>query len=150
MSEAEKIAEEALILRLLAGFAEDDRGQPITSYLKHNSREEKRARALLAAQIREGKLAGFAKELLALAIDPATPSTHLGMKPTRTVQFISPSRGKASTWAHDLLVADFIKRKLHECPKKEAALAAAADRFNIKRSRLQQIWKAHEKSFATR
>src|SRR5437660_619071 len=130
--DADKWAEDALILRLLAGFADDERGRPITSYLKHNSSEERRARALLAAQIRAGRLGGFAKELLALAIDPRTPSTHLGMKPTRTVQFVSPARGKGSTWARDLLVIDFIRAQLRECPQREPALAAAEAHFKIK------------------
>jgi hypothetical protein len=139
-SDADKWADEALILGLLAGYNGDD---PSTiSFLKRNSSEEKRARALLAAQLRDGTLGGFAKELLALALDPHTPSEHPGMHPIRTIQFLSPARGKRATWVRDLLVIDFIRSELrkNKNPKREAAFKAAEARFNIKRSRLQRIW----------
>ncbi len=81
----EKIADEWLCLRLLAGYAEDEQGRVVTSYLRHNSYEEREARAALARRLRDIGPLGSTLELLALAIDPRTPSNLPGMRPTRKI-----------------------------------------------------------------
>jgi hypothetical protein len=136
----EKIADDLLCMRLLAGFCEDKSGRVTTSYLKHNSYAERQARAALARRVRES-MRGFTGELLALAIDPRTPSEYPGMKPTRRVRFESPARGKGSTWARDLLVVHFIRAELRKSPKEHAAIAAASAHFQIGESRVHAIWK---------
>jgi hypothetical protein len=141
-SDDEKIADEKLCMRLLAGFCEDEKGRVVTSYLKPNSYEEQQARAALARVVRDS-MRGFVGELLALAIDPRTPSATPGMWPTRRIRFESPARGRASTWARDLLIVHFIREELRKSPtgKEEAALAAASAHFGIRRSRAHAIWK---------
>lgn len=135
-----------LLFRLLAGFTDDAAGRSVTKYLKPNGSEEKRARKVLAQQLRDGRLLGLSRELLALAIDPSTASTFPGMRPTRRVRFESPARGKGSTWARDLVVVDYIRRSLRAAGggKEDAAIAAAEKHFGIKRSRAHAIWKAHK------
>jgi hypothetical protein len=137
-----KMLDEALSIRLLAGF-DVDSGQ--TTFLKNNSPEERRAREALARLVRE-KMKGFSGELLALAIDPRTPSPWKDMKPTRRVRFESPGRGKSSTLMRDKLVVDFIRseRRRSDDGKLEPCLKAAEVRFKIGRSRAHAIWKAYE------
>src|SRR4051812_20727744 len=73
------MADEAQSIRLLAGY-DVDTGR--TSFLKRNGPDERKAREALARLVRE-KMSGFSGELLALAIDPRTPSPWPDMKPTR-------------------------------------------------------------------
>jgi hypothetical protein len=107
----QKIADELLSLRLLAGYQTDKHGREQTSYLKSNSYEEKQARAALARCVRDN-MKGLVGECLALAIDPYTASASPTMKPTRRVRFESPARGKSSTWARDLAIVHFIRKRL--------------------------------------
>ena len=141
---ARKIEDETLALKLLAGFDEDEHGRPRTRYLGKNSREERIACGALARLVRD-KMGGFSGELLALALDPYTPSKTPGMKPTRQIQFESPSRGQPSTWARDLLVVNLIRTELFHSNKLEAAIQAAMQRFEIKRATAQAIWSRYEK-----
>jgi hypothetical protein len=140
-SDGEKMADEALSIGLLAGFDVDT---GITKNLTRNSPEERKARAALARLIRD-KMLGFSGELLAMAIDPRTPSTWPGMKPTRRIRFENP--GRASTLMRDKHVVDFIRKQRFNgtANKLEPHLAAAEKRFGIKRSRVHAIWSAHEK-----
>jgi hypothetical protein len=141
-TDEEKMADEALSIRLLAGF-DVDTGKT-DAFLKHNSPDEKKARGALARIVRY-RVGGFAGELLALAIDPSTPSTWPNMKPTRRVKFESPARGKSSTVLRDILVVGFIRRsRINGSPKLEPHLAAAEKRFGLKRSGVHKIWKAYE------
>ena len=87
----EKIAEEMLLLRLLAGFHDDEKGRPIVSYLRRNSPEERAARGVLARQLRDGTLGAIARELLALAIDPKTPGIATTAVAVNTVVVRSPN-----------------------------------------------------------
>jgi hypothetical protein len=61
MDDTEKIAEELLILRLLTGHTANKQGHEVTIYLKHNSLEERKARAALAQQLRDGTLGYIAR-----------------------------------------------------------------------------------------
>ena len=142
-----KIADEELSLRLLAGRHFGANGQPITKYLPHNSAAEIEARGALARIVRE-HMAGFAGELLALAIDPYTPSKSPGMKPTRHIRFESPARGRPSTWARDLLVVGHIRRELFRSTtgKEDAALKSAEDEFGLTPAAAKKIWRAHKKT----
>jgi len=142
-NDAEKIADELLMMRLLSGFHVEN-GIEVTRYLKHNSHGERLARVALAREVR-ASMWGFVGELLALAIDPRTPSSWPGMRPTRRIKFESPTRGKGSTWARDLAVISLIRERLRDDPKLEAALSAASERYGIKRNRVHAIWKKHEK-----
>jgi hypothetical protein len=135
----EKIAAEILIMKLLGGYDVNTEGVEITRYLTHNSPEEREARVALAREVRSC-MRGFAGELLALAIDPSTPSTWPDMRPTRKVRFESPSRGKASTLLRDKAVVHFITQQLRESPKLEAAVAAAGAHYELRRSQVRKIW----------
>ena len=147
-TDEEKMADGALSIRLLAGFDVDTEQ---TSFLKHNSHEEHLARRALARIVRE-KIKGFVGELLALAIDPRTPSpwnTPAGpmMKPTRRIRFESPGRGKSSTLMRDKRIVDFIRKQRRNSAdgKLEPCLKAAEEHFKLRRSRVHAIWNAHEK-----
>lgn len=144
-SNDQAMADEALSIRLLAGY-DVDTGR--TSFLKRNGPEERKAREALARLVRE-KMSGFSGELLALAIDPRTPSTWPDMKPTRRVQFVSPGRGKSSTLMRDKLVVDFIRRlRARETQPNipmDSYIQAAQTEFGLGRSRVNAIWSAHEK-----
>jgi hypothetical protein len=87
---------------------------------------------------------GFSGELLALAIDPYTPSRFSGMKPTRRIRFESPARGKPSTWVRDRMVIGFVRQQLASAPKLEAAINAVSARFKISRRTVQDIWKTYK------
>jgi hypothetical protein len=146
--EEQKVAEELLIMRLLAGF--DDAHPEKPNFLEPNSQDEKMARAALARQIREGRLGGFVKELLALAVDPWAESAHPGMKPLRKIEFKSATPGPPSTWARDLLVVDAIRRFRRRTPADQpfildAALAEVEKRFGISRSQAHAIWQTHQR-----
>jgi hypothetical protein len=92
---------------------------------------------------------GFSGELLALAIDPRTPSTWPDMKPTRRIQFVSPGRGKNSTLMRDKLVVDFIRKlRFKETEPNiplDSYILAAQKKFGLGRSRVHAIWRAYEK-----
>jgi hypothetical protein len=135
----QQMADEELALALLAS---DGVG---ASYPKHNSAKEKECRKALARIVRD-KLNGFSGELLALAIDPETPSRYIGMTPTRQIRFESVRRGRPSTWRRDVLIAGFIRRELARSQKLEAAYAAAMAKFKISRSTAQAIWNWHCRS----
>jgi hypothetical protein len=132
-------ADEMLIMRLLAGFHVDQDGREVTSYLKPNSVEERKARVVLARQLRDGTLGSIPKELLALAIDPSTPSPMPNMRPTRKIKFENPTRGKPPTWARDLAIIYFINRE-RRTKSVEQAVGEAADHFGLERSRTWEIW----------
>jgi hypothetical protein len=141
-----KIADEVLSLRLLAGRHRDGNGRPVTRYLKHNSREEREARAALARCVRD-HMRSFTGELLALAIDPHTSSRYIGMTATRRVRFESPARGKPAEWQRNLIIAEFIRKQLSRYSGNvEAANAAAMTEFGISRSTAQTIWKWREQA----
>jgi hypothetical protein len=142
MGDQEKIADEMLVMRLLAGFHVDEDGREVTSYLRKNSFEERRARTILARQLRDGTLGYLVKELLALAIDPRTPSAVPDMRPTRKIKFESPARGKPPTWARDLAIIHFIRQHLHKHPSKcdEPAVVEASEHYGIDRTRVWKIW----------
>jgi hypothetical protein len=141
------IADEELVMQLLAGW-DGSAGEPV--YCKKNSNEEARAREALARIIR-AKLHGFSGELLALAIDPKTPSPIPGMKPTRKIQFENPKRGKPSQWARELLIVGFIRREMRKGKngKLEPCLLEAEKKFGLSRSRLHEIWQDHQKMVET-
>ena len=142
-----KMRDEMLMLRLLAGLHVDKRGREITRYLKSNSPEERQARAVLAREVRS-KIPGIVGDLLALAIDPRTPSRVPGKRPTRYVRFESPHRGRPSTWARDQAVLYFIQKYAYGYRgefKTEALLQEITSQFpGIGRSRAHQLWKQYE------
>jgi hypothetical protein len=129
-----KIADAELIMRFFAGD-----GTTNYRFPKPDSPEELKARGALARVVRD-YVPGFSGELLALAIDPDTPSRFVGMAPTRKVKFESVNRGRPAAWRRNVRVAEFIRRQLAECDQHEAAYAAAAAKFRISRSTAQSIW----------
>jgi hypothetical protein len=141
---------------IIVGFFAGD-GTEAPRYPTHNSKEEKKARAALARVVRD-HIPGFSGEILALAIDPDTPSRFVGMKPLRTVRFESVARGRASTWRRDLHIAHFIRAEIGHTvirgkdgvpkPKIEAALHAAMQEFGVSRATAQAIWKRHQEAMA--
>jgi hypothetical protein len=143
-TDAEKIADEALSIRLLAGW-DVDSGKQVN--LKHNSVDETKARAALARIIRE-RMSGFSGELLALAIDPKTESSWPDMRPARKIKFEKP--GRPSTLMRDKMVVDYIRRlrfNSTEPHDMKFFLMQAADKFgpSLSYSSVHAIWSAHEK-----
>jgi hypothetical protein len=106
------IGEEKLILRLLAGFDENKSGAAATFYPERDSDAERESRAALARQIRAGNLAGMSRELLALAIDPDTPSVIPGTHAIRRLKFEDGQGGAKDTWARDRIIVQFIRRAM--------------------------------------
>jgi hypothetical protein len=140
VSSGDAIAEEALVMRLLAGLDDNDPNKP--KFLDPDSPDGKLARAALAKQLREGRLGGFAKEFLALAIDPWTESTWPGMRPMLKITFARATSGPKPTWARDLLIVHFIREQLRDKGGKEdAALKAAETKFGLGKSQTHAIWK---------
>jgi hypothetical protein len=147
--ENRKIADAALAMQLLAGYPPDGPlaiGPVAIKYPAKNSAEERRGREALARIVRD-QMRGFVGELLALSIDPRTPSAIPGMTPTRRTQFETP--GRPSQWARDLMIVDFIRRERFHFTgrrwKQEAAVQGAADKFNVSRSAVQAAWTRYEK-----
>jgi hypothetical protein len=153
-----RIADDELSLDLLAGARLATNGSKTAAairYFDSNSEEEKLARQALARRVRDF-MPGLTGELLALAIDPDTPSKYTGMVPTRRVEFKNVGTGFPSQWRRDLIVIDFIRKQLNamwpagpipidDIPKRklEAAYAAAEKEYNLRRSTLQAIWARH-------
>jgi hypothetical protein len=132
---AKKIADEALVIGLFAG---DEHG----NFPERDSPEELEARTALARIIRD-QMCGFSAELLALAIDPETPSGAMGMTATRRIRFESLRRGRKPTWRRDMRIMERIRQELSRTNKLEAAYQAAILEFGISRSTAQAIWKWH-------
>jgi hypothetical protein len=166
-AEAKQMADLVLMMRLLAGYTDETAGK-VTDY-KLSREEEKAARAALARSVRSG-IRGFPQELLALAIDPDTPSSWPGMRPTRKVKFENVGRGPPSTWARDLMIVEFISARrrdhMNEHAKTwclderaqtwrpgtppwkeqmESYYEAAHEYFNVSRSTVQAVWLAYER-----
>jgi hypothetical protein len=66
---------------------------------------------------------GFVGELLALAVIPARLPEFQSCGPRAKSVLKSPTRGKPSTWARNVLVVHFIRAELRKNPKEEAALS---------------------------
>ena len=136
-----KIADEKLCLWLLTGYSVDD-GK--IGFPKSGSTEEWAARAALARRIRDD-MGGFTGDFLACAVDPRTPLAPPSVaRPIRRIRFDKP-RGKPPTVMRDLLVVDFIKRKLSELIKEDAALLEAEREFNLHKSRVHALWAAYKR-----
>jgi len=97
-------------------------------------------------------MTGPAAELLALAIDPDTPSEMLTMRPTGKIKFEGLRRGKRSTWAQELVFVFSVLKQLQKerpLPKgygthppnvRDAAIAEACDECGLERTRGYEIW----------
>jgi hypothetical protein len=140
-TDREKIADETLAIKLLGGF-DVDTGQNI----ELKSDDKKKARQALARLIRD-KLHGFAGELLALAIDPTTPTTWPGgpdnMRPTCSIKFVNLPGG-GSSLLREKYVVDFIRRRIDSQVKFDSIAAEAEKHFGLKRSRIHKIWKNYQ------
>ncbi|KRR22642.1 hypothetical protein CQ14_31020 [Bradyrhizobium lablabi] len=142
-SDQEKMADEIASIRLLSGYDVDlETNAPFAT---HFSAEERELRAALARTIRD-QMNGFSAELLALAIDPFTPSAWPDMRPARKVKFLA--QGLQSTLFIEKQVIGFIRR-MRASEKKpnvpiDAYVKAAEKKFKLKRSRIFAIWKAYE------
>jgi hypothetical protein len=89
---------------------------------------------------------GLVGELLALAIDPAV-SPRMAVRRTRKIVFESPTPGKPSTWARDLMMLDFLKQQLRSNVKRIAAYKLTAERYGCSERSVRDIWKAHEEKW---
>ena len=144
-----KIADEELSIELLAGMTTGPDRQAVTCYPEKNGRRECEGRKALARIIRD-HVPGFAGELLALAIDPSTPSKVPGMTPTRHIQFESRAQGKQSQWARDMLVVHTIRHALFHSTsgKEDAACAEAEKAFGLSAAAVKKIWRRHKHMMA--
>jgi hypothetical protein len=149
-TDAEKIADEEFALRLLAGYT----GTGKIDY-KLSNNQEKQARAALARLIRD-QMAGLAAEHLALAIDPDTPSKFPLIWPTCKIKFEGRTKGKRSTWAREIIIANFVLERLwakRPLPKGhgtrprsvlDMAIDETCEKFGIERSRAYEIWNQYK------
>jgi hypothetical protein len=144
---ADHMADEVAAMRLLAGF--DESHPEAVSYLAINSPEEKQARAALARIVRR-EMRGFVGELLALAIDPDTPTKSATLRPCRRIRFESPARGKPVTWARDLLIVGTIKELLCERGNIEATLYEVENKYGLQRSQIYAIWRKYHRAIEER
>jgi hypothetical protein len=146
---AGKIEEEKLVLRFLAGFHEDKKGRVIIRYPKRNSPEARKARTVLARQLRNNTLGDIAREILAYAIDPETPSER-DIPPVWKIEFTSKARGTKSTWLRNRFINAFITQWLRENPDKseEKAKGAVEEAFGLESSRVAEIWQRHKEGRA--
>jgi hypothetical protein len=148
-STKQKIADEVLITRLLGGLPVDGKKPLVTNY-DLTPKEEKRARAALAQQLRN---AGF--ELLALAIDPDTPSPVPGLRPTRKILIQALTQGPAQHSIRNQLIIGYITEHLQQqlrdnpkwpVPKLKTAISDAMPKFDLGRSTLMEIWEQSGRS----
>jgi hypothetical protein len=141
-----KIADEKQCLWLLAGYLVDAGKYGKVGFPKKGGPDEWAARAAAARLIRD-HIKGFTAELLALAIDPRTPSHNpLLKRPIRVIRFDKP-RGKPPTVMRNFHVIDFI-RKQCSLGKEDAALLEAEREFHLGKSRTHAIWAAYKQLLA--
>jgi hypothetical protein len=90
---------------------------------------------------------GMTGELLALAIDPDTPSTWATMKPAAKIRFEKPGRGHRSTVLIEGRIVHFMREqmKADPAPKLDMYVKAAETKFGLSRSRIHEIWRAYQK-----
>jgi hypothetical protein len=146
-SDADKMVDEAMSIRLLAGF-DVDSSKNVKSP-GHFGVEERELRAALARTIRD-QMKGFSAELLALAIDPFTASAWPGMRPTRKIRFMG--QGQQSTLMIEKQIIDFIRKlrfnSTQEQDQKFYIMSAVAEfkkrGIDIEKSRIHAIWSAYE------
>lgn len=141
-SDEEKIADEAASIRLLAGYDVD--ASTNATAPKHFSAEEKQLRAALARTIRD-QMTGYSAELLALAIDPFTPSTWPDMRPTAKVKFFR--QGRPSSLMLEKQIVHYIRRLRFNSKKprdQKFFITAAMDKFKLEYSRVHAIWSEYE------
>ncbi|PJG56633.1 hypothetical protein CVM73_03535 [Bradyrhizobium forestalis] len=147
-SDAEKMADESAAIRLLSGY-DVDLGRNVDSP-SHFSADENEMRAALARTIRD-QMKGISAELLALAIDPFTPSPWPTMRPTAKVYFMR--QGRPSSLILERQVVDYIRqlRARSEKPQGQkfyiqSAIAEFKKRgVTLGKSRVHAIWTAYER-----
>lgn len=144
----EKMADEAAAIKLLANYDVDARKN--VTRARHNSGDERKLRAALARCVRD-QMNGFAGELLALAIDPWTPSKIPTMRSTVNIKFVR--QGRLSSLFVESQVIDYIRRlrfNSTEPHDQKFYVMSAVNEFNkrgikIKKSTVHRIWSEHEK-----
>jgi hypothetical protein len=147
-SDAEREADEIASIRLLGGYGVDEMYN--IDRPKHNSAEERELRAALARTIRD-QMTGLSAELLAMAIDPHTPSPLPQMRPTRCIKFETP--GQPSTLFIEKQVIDYIRRLRFNSDQphnQKYYIMSAVVEFQrrgieMKKSRVHAIWSEYEK-----
>jgi len=148
-SDEQKKADEAASIRLLSGY-DVDKSDNFT-FPDHFSDEEKELRAALARTVRD-QMKGHSGELLALAIDPFTPSKLPNMRPTRKVKFFW--QGQQSTLFLEQQIIAFIRKKRSRETKRDVPIDSyvkdAEEEFGLRRSRIFEIWKAYENLMAAK
>lgn len=138
----EKMADEVASIRLLAGY--DVNTSANVAAPKHNSVEERQLRAALAQTIRD-QMKGLSGELLALAIDPFTPSTWPQMRKTVQVKF--QRQGRPSSLLLEHQIVDYIRRLRFNSTKQRDQkffITAAMEEFGLEYSRVHAIWRDYE------
>jgi hypothetical protein len=133
----------ARIIALLLGREEQDkRGLPTRVYLKEGSEEELEARRALACEFRSSEpLDRGLRNVLADLLDPDCDDFV-----DRKMTFKHRREGKRSNELAEKKVAEYILSKYHESANDdgegqlESAIAAAAEKFGLKRACLFKIW----------
>jgi hypothetical protein len=147
-TDSAKMADEALSICLLSGFDVDKMNN--TPFPAHFSADEREARAALARIIRD-QMTGYSAELLAMAVDPFTPSAWPHMRPTRKIKFLN--QGRQSTLMIEKQVVDYIRHVRFDSEKGQnqkfyimSAVAEFKKRgIKLAKSRVHEIWSEYEK-----
>jgi hypothetical protein len=131
--------DQELILYLLCGrMVWDECGLPTQIYLKDGSPEELEARRALARMLRSSQPLDLGlKGVLADLVDPDRDEVN------RKINFGNRREGKPSN-AMAEIVAQYIEAMLQdggETRQLKYAISKAADKFELNRSRLFEIWR---------
>jgi hypothetical protein len=125
------------ILNLICGReATDQHGLPTRIYFEAGSREELEARRALARMLRSSRPLDLGlRFILADMIDPDRDEVE------RTILFKYRREGKRSNPVAEKTVAEYVAAQLEDSGKLESAIAKAMEKFDLKRTRVLDIWR---------
>jgi hypothetical protein len=133
------MADHELSLELLVGY----QGDTGVEFPEKGGPREQILRAALARELRR-HMRSLVGDFLAMAVDPrAVPLTPTRRR-TRHIVFESPTPGKASTWARDAMMIDYLRRLLRNGVKDTAAYQLTAEKYGCSVRTVRDVWGAYQ------